>query len=262
MSKANAKRKPAKKEQTPLSKAVLSLILTLAIGVFLISGLKLISILTTYKKAEDAYTTITHSVTTYPQGQTERDYPDIDFAALLEINPETKGYLFIKDFMEYPFVQGTDNDTYLHTLLNGEYNPSGTLFIDYTIPEGIDARNCIIYGHNMDDGSMFGPLFRYSDPEFFEEHKDVHIFTPDHHYLYRAVAVYTADVDGFTYTTSFPDDASFEAFLSQTRAASWVSSDRPLTAADHLITLSTCLDNGSDEYRNVVVLVREEEITE
>lgn len=258
--KTETKKNTAKKKRsTPLSKAVLSLILTLAIGVFLISGLKLISIFTTYKKAEDTYATIAKEVVVIPEG---KDDPEINFDALLATNPETKAYLYIKDFMEYPVVQGTDNDTYLHTMLNGEYNPSGTLFIDCNIPEGIDAQNCIIYGHNMDDGSMFGPLFNYADPAFFNSHQEVHIYTPDHHYLYKPVSVYTTSVDGFTYQYSFGDDEAFAEFENQTLAASLVDSGVQLTPEDKLITLSTCLDNGSEEYRNVVVLVRDSEITE
>lgn len=253
------KAKTKKSGRTPLSKAVFSLILTLAIGVFLISGLKLLSILTTYKKAEDTYTTIIDTVSVLPSG---KDYPEIDFGPLLETNPETKAYIYINDLFEYPVVQGTDNDTYLHTLLNGEYNPSGSIFIDSRIPEGIEARNCIIYGHNMNDGSMFSSLFKYAEPDFFNTHRDVHIYTPEHHYLYKAVSVYTADVDGFTYTYDFADDNSFADFLGKTRAASWVSCDTALSTEDKLITLSTCLDNGSDELRNVVVLVRDSEITD
>ena len=64
------------------------MILTFAIGVFLISGLKLISILTTYKEAEDAYKTITQTVAVMPT-DSEKDYPEIDFNSLLAMNPQT-----------------------------------------------------------------------------------------------------------------------------------------------------------------------------
>ena len=257
-----------KKGRSPLSKAVLSLILTLAIGVFLISGLKLFSILTTYKEAEDAYEKIKQEVSVMPDSSgnagdaAEKNYPEIDFDKLLAMNPDTKGYIYIEDLLEYPIVQGTDNETYLHTMLDGEYNPAGTLFIDCNTPEGIDAKNCIIYGHNMNDGSMFGPLYKFSDPEFYDAHRTVHIYTPDHHYLYKVVSVYTADVNGFTYTTDFADDEAFSAFLNNTLAKSWFSTDTELTTEDKLITLSTCLSNGSDEYRNVVVLAREGEVAD
>ncbi len=256
----STKKSNKKKNRSPVRKAVLSLILTLAIGIFLISGLKLLSILLTYKKATDAYSEITREVSVIEPG---KDYPTVDFNKLLAENEEVKAYLYCKDLFEYPVAQGPDNDKYLYTLLNGEYNPSGTLFIDYRIPDGIEARNCIIYGHNMNDGSMFAPLYKFSDPDFYEAHRIFHVYTPEHHYLYKVVSVYTASVDGFTYQYSFMDDQDYLNFLQQTISSSWFSSDTELTAEDKIITLSTCVSafEDSDE-RNVVILVRDGEITD
>lgn len=257
----NEKRKNTNKraERSPASKAVFALILTLAIGVFLISGLKLLSIMTQYKEGQDTYRKISESTV---KAEPEAEYPTVDFAALRAINPQTAGYIYIKDFLEYPIVQGTDNDTYLHTMLDGTYNPCGTLFVDCNIPEGMEARNVIIYGHNMDDGSMFGQLHKYFDPAFFEANRTVHIYTPEHHYLYKVIAVYTASVDGFTYRLSFADDADYMQFLTETKNASAIPDSTELNAESRLITLSTCTADGSDYYRDVVILVRDGEITE
>ena len=257
---ANQNNRKQKSRRTPLSKAVFSLILTLAIGVFLISGLKLLSISLSYKQAEDTYETIRRDASV--KVDPELGYPLIDVQALVAENPDTAAYLYCEDVCDYPVVQTSDNDYYLHTMFNGEYNPAGTLFIDSRIPEGIEARNCIIYGHNMNDGSMFGQLHHYSDPEYYDQHRTFHVYTPGHHYLYKVVAAYTASVDGFTYIMDFADDEEFLSFLEQTKAASWFDVDTELTADSKIITLSTCLDNGDDYYRNVVILVRDSEITE
>lgn len=246
-------------ERSPASKAVFALILTLAIGVFLISGLKLLSILTQYKEGQDTYKRISQTVV---KDEPQADYPTIDFNALRGINPQIAGYIYIKDFMEYPIVQGTDNDTYLRTMLDGTYNPCGTLFVDCNIPEGMEAQNVIIYGHNMDDGSMFGQLHKYFEPDFFAANRTVHIYTPEHHYLYKVVAAYTASVDGFTYQYSFTDEADYMKFLTETKNASVIPVDTELNAESRVITLSTCTADGSDYYRDVVILVRDGEITE
>lgn len=253
------KEKRNTRERTPVSKAVFALILTLAIGVFVVSGLKLLSILTTYKKAENTYERISRDASVM---NTEKGYPTVDFAALLAQNADTAGYIYCEDLFEYPIVQGQDNDYYLHTMFDGTYNPSGAIFIDSRIPERIEARNCVIYGHNMNDGSMFGTLYKYSDPEFYEKHRIFHVYTPEHHYVYKAVAAYTAAVDGFTYTFSFGSDEDFLRFLEQTQNSSWFESDTELTEESKIITLSTCLGNNSDDYRNVLILARESEITE
>lgn len=255
---ANMNNRKKKSRRTPLSKAVFALILTLAIGIFLVSGLKLLSIFLSYKQAEDTYETVRREASI--KVDPELGYPEVDFQALLAENPDTAAYLYCEDVCDYPVVQGSDNETYLYTMFNGEYNPAGTLFIDSRIPEGIEARNCIIYGHNMNDGSMFGQLHSYSDPEYYNQHRTYHVFTPEHHYVYKVVAAYTAPVDSFTYSMGFADDAEFLSFLEQTKNASWYDCDTELNADSKIITLSTCLDNGDDYYRNVVILVREGEI--
>ena len=260
MAKENSKKtNTKKKQQTPLSKAVFSLILTLAIGVFLVSGLKLLSIMTTYKKAENTYEKIQKDASVLVP---ELGYPEVDFEKLKAQNPDTVGYIYSEDLFEYPIVQGSDNDYYLHTMFNGEWNPSGTLFVDSRLSDGMEARNCIIYGHNMKDESMFGKLYKYSDPEFYEAHRTYHVYTPEHHYIYKVVAAYTASVEGFTYSLGFGSDEEFLNFLEQTKNASWFDNDTELTAASKIITLSTCLGNNDDDYRNVVILARESEVTE
>ena len=255
----DSNRKKAKKQQTPLSKAVFALVLTLAIGVFVISGLKLLSILLTYKQAEDAYERISRDASVMIP---EKGYPEIDFDKLLAQNADTIGYIYAEDLCEYPIVQCSDNDYYLHTMFDGTYNPSGTLFVDCRIPEGLEAKNCIIYGHNMKDESMFGKLYKYADPEFYEAHRIYHVYTPEHHYVYKAIAAYTAAVDGFTYYYQFSNDDEFLSFLNMTQQSSWFASDTDLSPESKIITLSTCTGDSSDEYRNVVILVRDHEITE
>lgn len=255
------RRKLANKRQkkSPVAKAVFSLILTLAIGVFLVSGLKLLSIFTTYKKAENTYGNIQVDVADIIP---DVGYPKVDFEKLLAQNPDTVGYIFSEDVMAYPIVQGTDNEYYLHTMFNGEWNPSGTLFVDSRLPDGMESKNCIIYGHNMKDESMFGKLYKYSDPEYYNAHRIYHVYTPEHHYVYKAIAAYTAAVDGFTYTMGFGSDEAFLDFIEQTKYASWFDSDTEVSADSKIITLSTCLGNNDDDYRNVLILVRESEITE
>ena len=207
----------ARRKKSPVSKAVFFLILILAIGVFLVSGLKLLSIMSSYKEAEKTYENIQIDVAEIIP---DVGYPKVDFNRLLAMNPDTVGYIFSEDLLSYPIVQGTDNDHYLHTMINGEWNPSGTLFVDSRLPEGMESRNCIIYGHNMKDESMFGKLYKYSDPEFYEAHRVFHVYTPEHHYVYKAVAAYTAAVESFTYTMGFGSDEEFLSFLEQTKNAS------------------------------------------
>ena len=54
------------------------------------------------------------------------------FKELLEINPETVGYIRIEGTkIDYPVVKGKDNDYYLDHDFYGEESKSGTIMMDY-----------------------------------------------------------------------------------------------------------------------------------
>ena len=56
---------------------------------------------------------------------------EVDFDALLEKNPHVVGWLYCEGTnINYPVVQGADNEQYLRRLLDGSYNRAGTIFLD------------------------------------------------------------------------------------------------------------------------------------
>jgi len=80
----------------------------------------------------------------------------VDFAALQAINPDIVGWLTIDGTnIDYPIARHSDNDYYLHHLFTGEWNSSGCLFMDCRNEPDFSDRHTIIYGHHMDNGTMF-----------------------------------------------------------------------------------------------------------
>ena len=66
-------------------------------------------------------------------GESEPDvsWPAVDFAALAEINPDIVAWIYIEGTeINYPVVQGADNQYYLKHLFNGKWNSSGCIFLD------------------------------------------------------------------------------------------------------------------------------------
>jgi SrtB family sortase len=101
-------------------------------------------------------------------------------AQLMSINSDYIGWIIIEDTtINYPVVQTTNNDTYLHTTFEHEYNASGTIFMDSRCTGGFSHPAAIVYGHNMMDGSMFASLNKYLDIDFLSQHLRVTVITPD-----------------------------------------------------------------------------------
>jgi len=183
--------------------------------------------------------------------KTEPELPavpiEVDFVGLLELNSETAGWLYCEGtVINYPIARAADNSKYLHRMLDGSYNSSGTLFMDYRCEADFTSDNTLIYGHNMKNGGMFHTLLEYRDQAFYDEHPTMYLLTPEQNYLLNIVAGFVTVADGWVYQTDLSETGAPEAFLNQCIANSdFRASHRP-AAEDRIITLSTC----TYEYNN------------
>ena len=81
--------------------------------------------------------------------------------------------------IDYPVVQGTDNEYYLkHTFKKTEH-VAGSIFLDKDNSPDFTNRKTILYGHNMKDGSMFQGLHKYESESYLQEHNKVYLYLPD-----------------------------------------------------------------------------------
>jgi len=167
--------------------------------------------------------------------------PRVDFAALQEQNAEITGWLVLENSsINHPVVQGANNGFYLKHLFDGTQNVNGTLFTDYRNARDFSDRHTIIYGHRMNDGSMFAPLLNYADQSFYEAHPRLLLLTPDGGYLVELFSAYTTDIHADSWQRDFTDDADFKAWIQAAKDRSDFTSDVEVDASDQLLTLSTC----------------------
>lgn len=166
----------------------------------------------------------------------------VDFDALLAQCADVVGWIYCEDTrINYPVVQGADNDYYLHRFLDGNYSGGGTIFLDWLCPGDFSGRHSILYGHNMNDGSMFAGIRKYTDQSYYDEHPVMYLNTPAQDYRMDLFSGYVTNaMDSATYDIGFVDDAAFQAFIDQACSRSNFRSDVEVTAEDHVITLSTC----------------------
>ena len=138
----------------------------------------------------------------------------IDFETLSAMNPDTVGWIRIPDTkIDYPIVQGSDNQAYLYKNFQGEEADAGCIFLDFESRSDLRGYNNVLYGHNMKNGTMFADLARYKDERYFREHPYFEIYTPKETICLRAVACYYIKDDSRARTTVFQDQEAFEAFV-------------------------------------------------
>ena len=102
--------------------------------------------------------------------------PDADNALTFEdlkaINGETIGWIDVYGTnVDYPIVQGVDNDKYINHTAKGTYSSAGAIFLDYRNKPDLTDFNSIIYGHHMAEHAMFGDLDQFQNRTFFDEHE-------------------------------------------------------------------------------------------
>lgn len=105
---------------------------------------------------------------------------EIDFDELRAINEDIVAWIQIPRIgVDYPVVQGKDDEPYLHYTFDGIANKAGSIFLDYRNRADFTDSKVILYGHNMKDGSMFSNLKKYQDADFRKEQGKVLLYLPD-----------------------------------------------------------------------------------
>lgn len=220
----------------------LNVITVCLIGIILVSGYKIGKTMWEYQVAKSAYTKISEKTAKVDPKQFTGV---VDWKALKKVNPDVQGWLYQKGtVINYPVVQGTDNDTYLHTRFDKQWSGGGTLFVDCRMEKDFKGFNSIIYGHHMKDGSMFRSIRGYTKEDgYYDKHKTLELATPHGNYhLVVFSAFITKATDEDTYKMTY-DEAEKQAYIDR----AWERSELPITRDsvdvtknDRLVTLSTC----------------------
>ena len=186
---------------------------------------------------------------------------DAGLLALHEENPDCIYWLTIPDtVIDYPVMfRPQDKDYYLRRDFYGDYSGSGTLYMDEDCdPEWGD--NLIIYGHHMNNGTMFAALENYKSREFYEAHPQITLQTLHGEETYRVMAVFTTPVytgNDFAYYnfTVTGNPTVYESFVRECLSRSLYETGETAVYGRRLLTLSTC-EYSQKNGRMVIVAVR------
>ncbi len=244
----------------------------LLLVVFLFSGWKVFCAMSEYRQSEESYEALTQAYTTrqpvqvtVPESEpAEATEPvetapiTVDFDALFADCPDVVGWLYCPDTpINYPVVQAGDNDYYLRRLLDGTWNSSGSIFMDYRCAADFSDWNSIFYGHNMKNDAMFGTLQDYKKQEYYDAHPVLYLLTPAQDYKIELIGGYTTPGTAED-TYGLPDtQEGRDMLIAKAQQQSTFQTETEVNGDDRLITLSTCAYDY-DLARYVLVGVLEE----
>ena len=179
----------------------------------------------------------------------EEDYEFEELIEDNEINDDTIGWITIEGTsIDYPIVQAGDNCYYLTHDCNCNESKYGSIFMDCHNTADFSDNHTILYGHNMENGSMFHDLNEYSSHVFFDEHTYIEVYSQDTYLKWKVFSTYSTEPDFNYLQTTFDSPEEYSIFLNALLSHSEFSDEKvQVTAEDKILTLSTCsndLENG------------------
>ena len=195
------------------------------------------------------------------------------FKELLEMNPDTVGWLTVGEIADYPVVK-RDNEFYLTHDFKGKYDPNGTIFV--TQDNVLRPRDTVLlmFGHHMNTGKMFGKLVKYMHEDYMRKFPLVEFHTiyadeEKHEAWYVPIAFFSASmIEGEAgYFDVLPmfflNEESHQTYLDTITARSMWKAPTDVTTDDKLIMLITCsYDLDDSRYLLICRQLREDETPE
>ena len=226
------------------------------IAVLVLCAGKLYRVFSAYAQGGREYEAVRSSVETPQPGAaalsdaaapTAEEKFRFDFGRLAAQNPDTVGWLRLPGTaLSYPVVQGKDNSYYLTHTFSRRENKVGAVFLDSRIRQGLSAPNCVVYGHNMNDGSMFASVWEFRNKSYFQAHPVIELYSKSGEKVCPVFSAHEVKPDGDAYRLSFSGSKAYGAYLKQMKKASLYDTGVDVAASDRVLTLSTCVRDGRD----------------
>ena len=150
--------------------------------------------------------------------------------------------------IDYPVMwTPADEEYYLYRGFDKKKNQNGCLILDTDSCTNPLSTNLIIHGHNMKSGAMFGSLLKYDSVDYYNEHKNIILYTEDVQRNYEIVAVFrsqiyktTDQVFKFYKFFNATTQEEFDNFYNNIKAMSLYDTGVTAEFGDNFITLATC----------------------
>lgn len=218
----------------------MTIIELILVVIFLFSCYKIFTKLNAYKTDGKTYDAVRQEYIEEVQKSPENiDYKGL-YNKLKESNADYRGWITVENTdIDYPIVQGTDNDFYLKHDFNKKESISGCVFMDY-LNEVDKDDNIILYGHNMRNGSMFSKLQNFKENEFFYQNNKVIIKDEAGEHTYEVFSVYVLKPGDKLGKINYSSADEFNEYIKFIKNKSFYTSDIKVEKGDKILTLVTC----------------------
>ena len=163
-------------------------------------------------------------------------------------NNDFIGWLKVPDTnINYPVMYTPDDpEHYLRLNFDKQYAISGTPFVG----EGCDVDNSdsfVIYGHMMNNRTMFAQLKDYESKDFWQNHQTVNFDTIHDHRTYQIFAAFKTEIpsagqEGFRYYDLVGElnEQEYKDLLDGIKAKQFYDTGKAPTEGQQIMILSTC----------------------
>lgn len=202
--------------------------------------------------------------------QLKQEYPNVIFPANIQLK-YAKLYAENQDFVGYlsaeavnlnlPVVQTSNDEEYLKKNFYGQTTKYGCPFVTHL--NNIDPldMNTVIFGHHMNNNTIFGTLDAYKKIDGFKKAPVITFNTLYKDYQWKIIAAFITnaygkdDVNGYVFPYYFTSLSSYEkysSYLNELAQRSLYDTGVDVVPTDRILTLSTCSHEFEDA-RFVVV---------
>lgn len=202
--------------------------------------------------------------------QLKQEYPNVIFPANIQLK-YAKLYAENQDFVGYlsaeavnlnlPVVQSNNDEEYLKKNFYGQTTKYGCPFVTHL--NNIDPldMNTVIFGHHMNNNTIFGTLDAYKKIDGFKKAPVITFNTLYKDYQWKIIAAFITnaygkdDVNGYVFPYYFTSLSSYEkysSYLNELAQRSLYDTGVDVVPTDRILTLSTCSHEFEDA-RFVVV---------
>ena len=179
------------------------------------------------------------------------------FEELQAINPDVNGWINVPGTaIDYPLVQGENNNSYINKDVYGNFALAGSIFLDSRNDNYYTDPYSLLYGHNMSKHRMFGDVNLFKDETFFNEHTTAELYLPDRlHTLITLSCVVTKASDTLIFNPEIWQKMDAEQYPDSVRENALYVNEDGMAALQGMIesgiqprilALSTCSDEFTE----------------